>query len=277
MQHEPHRIDDASGAADSARDTPLSEDEAALARRLGINGLSRREFLALLSAAGLSSAGGQILFSEAAFAAPAAKAAPPQNALPVVLEVNGQRHALQLDPRTTLLDALREHLALTGTKKGCDHGQCGACTVIVDGERRLSCLTLAAQAEDTQITTIEGLADGERLHPMQAAFVQHDGFQCGYCTPGQICSAVALLNEIKRGDASHVSADVSRPVTELSDAEVRERMSGNICRCGAYPKIVAAIQDVHSGGAPRPLTWRYVDQSELTALKMAKEVADDAV
>jgi len=277
MQHDPHPSQAAPGAAEPPHDAGLSDDEAALARRLGISGLSRREFLALLSAAGLGSAGGQIVFSDAAFAAPAPSAAPPQNAMPVVLQVNGQRHALQLDPRTTLLDALREHLALTGTKKGCDHGQCGACTVIVDGERRLSCLTLAAQAEDTQITTIEGLADGERLHPMQAAFVQHDGFQCGYCTPGQICSAVALLNEIKRGDASHVSADVSQPVTELSDAEVRERMSGNICRCGAYPKIVAAIQDVHSGGAPRPLTWRYVDQSELTALKLAKEVADDAV
>jgi len=277
MQHDPHPSQAAPGAAELPHDAGLSDDEAALARRLGISGLSRREFLALLSAAGLGSAGGQIVFSDAAFAAPAPSAAPPQNAMPVVLQVNGQRHALQLDPRTTLLDALREHLALTGTKKGCDHGQCGACTVIVDGERRLSCLTLAAQAEDTQITTIEGLADGERLHPMQAAFVQHDGFQCGYCTPGQICSAVALLNEIKRGDASHVSADVSQPVTELSDAEVRERMSGNICRCGAYPKIVAAIQDVHSGGAPRPLTWRYVDQSELTALKLAKEVADDAV
>ncbi len=277
MQHYPHASQAAPGAADTPHDAGLSADEAALARRLGINGLSRREFLALLSAAGLSSAGGQIVFSDAAFAAPAASTATPQNAMPIVLQVNGQRHALQLDPRTTLLDALREHLALTGTKKGCDHGQCGACTVIVDGERRLACLTLAAQAEDTQITTIEGLADGERLHPMQAAFVQHDGFQCGYCTPGQICSAVALLNEIKRGDASHVSADVSQPVTELSDAEVRERMSGNICRCGAYSKIVAAIQDVHSGGASRPLTWRYVDQSELTALKLAKEVADDAV
>ncbi|MCC4596659.1 2Fe-2S iron-sulfur cluster-binding protein [Xanthomonas campestris pv. phormiicola] len=276
MQHDPHPSQAASGAA-APHDAGLSDDEAALARRLGINGLSRREFLALLSAAGLSSAGGQIVFSDAAFAAPVPGAATLQNAMPVVLQVNGQRRALKLDPRTTLLDALREHLALTGTKKGCDHGQCGACTVIVDGERRLSCLTLAAQAEDAQITTIEGLADGERLHPMQAAFVQHDGFQCGYCTPGQICSAVALLNEIKRGDASHVSADVSQPVTELSDAEVRERMSGNLCRCGAYPKIVAAIQDVHSGGAPRPLTWRYVDQSELTALKMAKEVADDAV
>jgi len=277
MQHDPHPSQAAPGATELPHDGGLSDDEAALARRLGISGLSRREFLALLSAAGLGSAGGQIVFSDAAFAAPIPSAAAPQNAMPVVLQVNGQRHALQLDPRTTLLDALREHLALTGTKKGCDHGQCGACTVIVDGERRLSCLTLAAQAEDTQITTIEGLADGERLHPMQAAFVQHDGFQCGYCTPGQICSAVALLNEIKRGDASHVSADVSQPVTELSDAEVRERMSGNICRCGAYPKIVAAIQDVHSGGAPRPLTWRYVDQSELTALKLAKEVADDAV
>jgi len=277
MQHDPHPSQAAPGAADAPRNTGLSDDEAALARRLGIAGLSRREFIALLSAAGMSSAGGQLVFSDSAFAAPARAAAPPHNALPVVLQVNGQRHALQLDPRTTLLDALREHLALTGTKKGCDHGQCGACTVIVDGERRLACLTLAAQAEDAQITTIEGLADGERLHPMQAAFVQHDGFQCGYCTPGQICSAVALLNEIKRGDASHVSADVSQPVTELSDAEVRERMSGNLCRCGAYPKIVAAIQDVHSGGAPRPLTWRYVDQSALTALKLAKEVADDAV
>ncbi|WP_369943933.1 2Fe-2S iron-sulfur cluster-binding protein [Xanthomonas medicagonis] len=277
MQHDPHPSQTTPGSAEAPQDAPLSADEAALARRLGINGLSRREFLALLSAAGLSGAGGQIAFSEAAFAAPASAPTPPQNAMPVTLQVNGQRHALRLDPRTTLLDALREHLALTGTKKGCDHGQCGACTVIVDGERRLSCLTLAAQAEDTRITTIEGLADGERLHPMQAAFVQHDSFQCGYCTPGQICSAVALLEEIKRGDASHVSADVRQPVTALSDAEVRERMSGNICRCGAYPKIVAAIQDVHSGGAPRPLTWRYVDQSELTALKMAKEVADDAV
>jgi xanthine dehydrogenase YagT iron-sulfur-binding subunit len=277
MQHDPHPSQATPGGAEAPQDAPLSADEAALARRLGINGLSRREFLALLSAAGLSGAGGQIAFSDAAFAAPASAPTPPQNAMPVTLQVNGQRHALRLDPRTTLLDALREHLALTGTKKGCDHGQCGACTVIVDGERRLSCLTLAAQAEDTRITTIEGLADGERLHPMQAAFVQHDSFQCGYCTPGQICSAVALLEEIKRGDASHVSADVRQPVTALSDAEVRERMSGNICRCGAYPKIVAAIQDVHSGGAPRPLTWRYVDQSELTALKMAKEVADDAV
>jgi len=277
MQHDPHPSQATPDGAEAPQDAPLSADEAALARRLGINGLSRREFLALLSAAGLSGAGGQIAFSDAAFAAPASAPTPPQNAMPVTLQVNGQRHALRLDPRTTLLDALREHLALTGTKKGCDHGQCGACTVIVDGERRLSCLTLAAQAEDTRITTIEGLADGERLHPMQAAFVQHDSFQCGYCTPGQICSAVALLEEIKRGDASHVSADVRQPVTALSDAEVRERMSGNICRCGAYPKIVAAIQDVHSGGAPRPLTWRYVDQSELTALKLAKEVADDAV
>ncbi|MFC3128737.1 2Fe-2S iron-sulfur cluster-binding protein [Coralloluteibacterium stylophorae] len=220
-----------------------------------------------MSAAGLGATGaGALLAGDAAAAAPTGAA--PANAVPVTLRVNGASHALQLDPRTTLLDALREHLALTGTKKGCDHGQCGACTVIVDGERRLSCLTLAAQVDGEAVTTIEGLADGDRLHPMQAAFVEHDGFQCGYCTPGQICSAVALLSEIERGDASHVTADVSRKVTELTDAEVRERMSGNICRCGAYPKIVAAIQDVHSGGAPRPLTWRYVGQDELLALNL---------
>ncbi|MBC7699211.1 aldehyde dehydrogenase iron-sulfur subunit PaoA [Aquabacterium sp.] len=161
----------------------------------------------------------------------------------VSLNINGQAHALALDTRTTLLDALREHLHLTGTKKGCDHGQCGACTVIVDGRRINSCLTLAVMHEGAQVTTIEGLGNPQRSHPMQAAFVKYDGYQCGYCTPGQICSAVSVLDEIKRGVPSHVSADLTaRPI--LSAEELRERMSGNICRCGAYSNIVDAITEV---------------------------------
>ena len=157
--------------------------------------------------------------------------------------VNETAHALELDTRTTLLDALREHLHLTGTKKGCDHGQCGACTVIVNGRRLNSCLTLAVMHQGDRITTIEGLGTPEHLHPMQAAFVKHDGYQCGYCTPGQICSAVAVLDEIKAGVPSHVSVDLSaRP--QLTDSELRERMSGNICRCGAYSNIVEAITEV---------------------------------
>jgi xanthine dehydrogenase YagT iron-sulfur-binding subunit len=154
---------------------------------------------------------------------------------------------LTLDPRTTLLDALREHLALTGTKKGCDQGQCGACTVIVNGQRINSCLTLAVMHADDELMTIEGLANGDDLHPMQAAFVRHDGFQCGYCTPGQICSAVAVLAEHQAGWPSYVTADVATtPV--LTDAEIAERMSGNICRCSAYPNIVAAIRGLADGG-----------------------------
>jgi xanthine dehydrogenase YagT iron-sulfur-binding subunit len=160
----------------------------------------------------------------------------------VTLTVNGNARNLTLDPRTTLLDALRERLALTGTKKGCDHGQCGACTVIVAGRRINSCLTLAAMHDGDEITTIEGLGTAERLHPMQRAFVKHDGYQCGYCTPGQICSAVAVLDEIHAGIPSHVSADLEN--IALSDTEIRERMSGNICRCAAYPNIVAAIREV---------------------------------
>jgi xanthine dehydrogenase YagT iron-sulfur-binding subunit len=161
----------------------------------------------------------------------------------VALEVNGTVHSLELDNRTSLLDALREHLHLTGTKKGCDHGQCGACTVLVDGERINSCLTLAVMHPGAKVTTIEGLGTPSRLHPMQAAFVKHDGYQCGYCTPGQICSAVGTLDEIRRGIPSHVSADLTaRPL--LSADELRERMSGNICRCGAYSNIVDAISEV---------------------------------
>ena len=159
------------------------------------------------------------------------------------LTVNGKVRELELDTRTTLLDALREHLHLTGTKKGCDHGQCGACTVIVEGRRINACLTLAVMHEGDTITTIEGLGTPEDLHPMQAAFVKHDGYQCGYCTPGQICSAVAVLDEIKAGIPSHASASLtSRP--RVTAAELRERMSGNICRCGAYSNIVDAISEV---------------------------------
>ncbi len=165
----------------------------------------------------------------------------------VKLTVNGRKHALDLDPRTTLLDALREHLALTGTKKGCDQGQCGACTVMVNGQRINSCLALAVMHDGDEITTIEGLAEDGDLHPMQAAFLHHDGFQCGYCTPGQICSAVALLAEHKAGWPSHVTADVAT-TPALTDAEIAERMSGNICRCAAYANIVAAIRGVAEGG-----------------------------
>ncbi len=165
--------------------------------------------------------------------------------VPVALRINGAEQTLRLEPRVTLLDALREYAGLTGTKKGCNHGQCGACTVLVNGRRVNSCLTLAMMHEGDTITTIEGLAQGDQLHPMQAAFIQHDGFQCGYCTPGQICSAVALLEEVKAGTASAVTANVATAPT-LSDAEIRERMSGNLCRCGAYPNIVTAIRDVHT-------------------------------
>jgi xanthine dehydrogenase YagT iron-sulfur-binding subunit len=147
-----------------------------------------------------------------------------------------------------LLDALRDHLALTGSKKGCDHGQCGACTVLIDGRRINSCLTLAVMHDGQSVTTIEGLAEGENLHPLQTAFVEHDGFQCGYCTSGQICSAVGMLAESRSGMPSYVTADLTHPVAELTDAEIRERMSGNICRCAAYPNIVAAIKQ--AAGTP---------------------------
>ena len=161
----------------------------------------------------------------------------------VAFEVNGKDVHLELDTRTTLLDALREHLHLTGTKKGCDHGQCGACTVLVNSERINSCLTLAVMHQDDKVTTIEGIGQPENLHPMQAAFVKHDGYQCGYCTPGQICSAIAVIAEIKAGIPSHVSGDITAK-PDMSATEMRERMSGNICRCGAYSNIVDAMTDV---------------------------------
>ena len=205
--------------------------------------IKRRDLLI----AGASSAVG--LPTVSAAASPAAAAPPPMAGVPtasVTFEVNGQPHALTLDTRTTLLDALREHLHLTGTKKGCDHGQCGACTVIVDGRRINACLTLAVMHPGARVTTIEGLGTPQKLHPLQDAFVRHDGYQCGYCTPGQICSAVGMLDEVRRGVPSHVSADITaQPLLSLE--ELRERMSGNICRCGAYSNIADAIVEVNGG------------------------------
>ena len=199
---------------------------------------TRREFVAAAFAGALALAAFPLTAraEDLRFAAPEATIAPPVPAdgptIPVRLKINGETHPLMLDSRVTLLDALREHLGMTGSKKGCDHGQCGACTVHLDGQRALSCLSLAAQQEGREIVTIEGLAQGEKLHPVQAAFIEHDGYQCGYCTPGQIMSAVALLRE---GRAN-------------SDSEIREGMSGNLCRCAAYPHIVAAIKDVRKSG-----------------------------
>lgn len=161
----------------------------------------------------------------------------------IALQVDGTRYRLVVDTRTTLLDAMREHLGITSPKKGCDHGQCGACTVLLDGRRATTCLALAVAHDNTEITTAEGMGDGERLHPVQQAFVNHDGFQCGYCTPGQICSAVGMLDEVKAGWPSHMTEKLAGRV-ELDDAEIRERMSGNLCRCGAYANIVDAIRDV---------------------------------
>ena len=161
---------------------------------------------------------------------------------PISLHVNGKRYDLMLEPRVTLLDALREVIGLTGTKKGCDRGQCGACTVLVDGRRINSCLTLAVMHDGRPITTIEGLAQGDALHPLQAAFMEQDAFQCGYCTPGQLCSAVGLLKEIQAGTVSAVTRDIRSGRAPWTDDEIKERMSGNLCRCGAYPNIVAAIR-----------------------------------
>lgn len=206
--------------------------------------MTRREVLIAGTASAASVAATQSMAATAANAMSQRQAVEPANASSqVAFEVNGKPVTLTLDNRTTLLDALREHLHLTGTKKGCDHGQCGACTVIVEGRRINACLTLAVMHEGDTITTIEGLGTPDRLHPMQSAFVKHDGYQCGYCTPGQICSAVAMLDEIKAGIPSHVTQDLSAPLI-ASNEEMRERMSGNICRCGAYSNIIEAIQEV---------------------------------
>jgi len=168
--------------------------------------------------------------------------------LDIALRINGATHALRIEPRVSLLDALREYLGLTGTKKGCNQGACGACTVLVNGERTLSCLALAVQYEGAEVTTIEGLGADGALHPLQAAFVEQDGLQCGYCTPGQICSAVGMIQEFQDGMPSAVTKDVSVATRELSDEEIKERMSGNLCRCGAYVGICDAIREVLNSG-----------------------------
>ncbi len=201
-------------------------------------GVSRREFVGATVAGGVAT----VLPLDAR---PVEGATQPVSC---TLTINGEPHELQLDPRVTLLDLLREHLHLTGSKKGCDHGQCGACTVLVNGQRINSCLSLAVMHDGDTITTIEGLAKDGNLHPMQAAFIEYDGFQCGYCTPGQICSAVALLDEVKAGapSAATLNMAVIQPI-ELTDDEIRERMSGNICRCGAYMGIVEAVRSVARG------------------------------
>ncbi|QBH03174.1 aldehyde dehydrogenase iron-sulfur subunit PaoA [Xanthomonas oryzae] len=206
--------------------------------------MTRREVLIAGTASAASVAATQSMAATAATALSQEQAVEPANASSqVAFDVNGKPVTLTLDNRTTLLDALREHLHLTGTKKGCDHGQCGACTVIVDGQRMNACLSLAVMHEGAKVITIEGLGTPDKLHPMQAAFVKHDGYQCGYCTPGQICSAVAVLDEVKRGIPSHVTEDLTGK-TKLTTLELQERMSGNICRCGAYSNIVEAINDV---------------------------------
>ncbi len=211
------------------------------------HGVARRDMLTGASAVALAAAARFAVSATPAEAATVSRPTTPQM-VTTHLTVNGRQHELTLDSRTTLLDALREHLRLTGTKKGCDHGQCGACTVLADGRRINSCLTLAVQHDGGSVTTIEGLGQPDHLHPLQAAFIEHDGFQCGYCTPGQICSAAGMLAELKSGMPSHVTASLTDQPA-LSDDEIRERMSGNICRCAAYPNIVAAIKDAAQRGA----------------------------
>jgi xanthine dehydrogenase YagT iron-sulfur-binding subunit len=207
--------------------------------------ISRRSMLkasaALASVPMANLAGAQSLDAARPCKSAAVTAAPDR--IDMILQVNGRAYPLSVDARTSVLDALRENLGLKGTKKGCDHGQCGACTVLIDGRRINSCLTLAVMHDGQQITTIEGLAKGEELHPMQAAFLKHDGFQCGYSTPGQICSSVGMLAEVRAGMPSHVTGDLLAKTGAVNDEEIRERMSGNICRCSAYPNIVAAIKD----------------------------------
>lgn len=244
----------------------LSADEERILSELGLFGDSRRKFLAKLSTASIGVAGMPYFPSEVFAQLPIKlmKSNAILNEVKVNLHVNDSVKPLMLDSRTTLLDALREHLQLTGSKKGCDHGQCGACTVLIDGKRKLSCLTLAATCKDKEIKTVEGLGTEESLHPMQEAFLKRDGFQCGYCTPGQICSSVALLKEAENGEASYVTENLTslQKGIELSEEEIRERMSGNICRCGAYNNIVEAIKEVHTG-EEAPHKWEFATSEQM--------------
>jgi xanthine dehydrogenase YagT iron-sulfur-binding subunit len=274
---------DGTDELDRAAPPELTADEEALLNEMPTLtdvGQSRRTFLGQTIAGGLGMFALDLLALERSLAALAPSpeavyaASAAENVVRVAFNVNGVTRTLDLDSRVVLLDALRERLRLTGSKKGCDQGQCGACTVLVDGRRVLSCLTLAATLDGREVTTIEGLANGDQLHPMQAAFIKYDAFQCGYCTPGQICSAVGMLEEARRGDVSHVTEDVAVTTTQLTDDQVRERMSGNICRCGAYPGIVAAIQEVHSGRQTAQ-TWRFVDEQQLARVRT--EDANEAV
>jgi xanthine dehydrogenase YagT iron-sulfur-binding subunit len=204
----------------------------------------RRTFMGTMMVA---SAGVSLPASADDHAKPAGNAS--ANVHSVALDVNGERHTLSIEPRVTLLDALRDHLGMTGSKKGCDHGQCGACTVLVDGRRINACLTLAVMQQGRRITTVEGLTGGDTMSALQHAFIKRDAFQCGFCTPGQLCSATALIEELRAGQPSQLSADVRTVgAVDASDDEIRERMSGNLCRCGAYPNIVAAVADVVRGG-----------------------------
>jgi xanthine dehydrogenase YagT iron-sulfur-binding subunit len=192
----------------------------------------------------------------------------------VTVTVNGKTYQNEVEPRLLLVHYLRDVLGLTGTHVGCDTSQCGACTIIMDGAAVKSCTILTVQADGANLETIEGLAKGDELHPVQTAFIKYDGFQCGYCTPGQICSAVGLLEEARRGEVSHVTPDVSVTTTRLTDDEMRERMSGNICRCGAYPGIVAAIREVQSGRETAQ-TWHFATDEEIAAA-MNEEGRNDA-
>ncbi len=253
-----HRIDEVDSidapwsepTAMSKPPLPLSDGAKAASDHASSPNLARRRFLQSAAAAATVGAAPHLHAEESSMnpSAPAstgAAATVRAPAVPVKLTINGRLHQLQLEPRVTLLDALREYVGLMGTKKGCDRGQCGACTVLANGRRINSCLTLAVMHEGESITTVEGLAQAGKLSPIQQAFIERDAFQCGYCTPGQLCSATALIDEFRAGAASAAMRDIRTKPTELTEAEIRERMSGNICRCGAYPNIVAAVVDVY--------------------------------
>lgn len=229
---------------------------------------TRRNFLGqALTAAGAAIAAPSLLNQATAAQTEKPASTSGQGEMSVALNINGKQQTLAIEPRVTLLDTLRERLGLTGSKKGCDHGQCGACTVLVDGQRVYSCLSLAIMQEGKQIVTVEGLATGDVLHPVQAAFIENDGFQCGYCTPGQICASVALLDEVKRGCASAVTADLANlpQLTDLSEAEIKERLSGNLCRCSAYNGIVAAVQQVTGQAPPSPAAAMLMQEAGVSA------------